>query len=226
MALVKAEIIVKHKSQTDENRKFTVLFNPEEYTINKDNNFASMTIPGLSSPLLQFVNGNLTTLEMELLFDTYDTNKIEKQDVRDITNRFIALMDIDQDLHAPPVLTFSWATLQFDCVLVRASQKFIMFQNDGKPVRARINATFNEYIDPENEAKKVNRQTSDFTKVHLVTQGETLCGLAARFYKNPLNWRPLAIANNLDDPRDLEVKKTIRIPSLPFIDPQSGEVMK
>ena len=41
---------------------FEVSFNPEEYTLSRDNNFAAQAIPGLSSPLLQFVNGNVRTL--------------------------------------------------------------------------------------------------------------------------------------------------------------------
>lgn len=227
MALVKAKIIVEHSKE-----EFDVLFNPEEYTVNKDNNFASLAIPGLSSPLLQFVHGNLSTLEMELLFDTYDTCSTEKQDVREITDRFMKLMEIDPELHAPPVLQFSWASFSFSarfpqvrCVLARASQKFIMFWNDGRPVRARITATFNEYVDPDRESKKVKRQTADFTKVHIVTKGETLSGIAARFYKNSQTWRPIAIANNLDDPLVLTPGQTLRIPSLPFTDPKSGEVI-
>lgn len=50
------------------------MFNPEEYTINKDNNFAAQNVPGLSGPILQFVHGNMRTLEMELFFDTYEKN--------------------------------------------------------------------------------------------------------------------------------------------------------
>src|SRR5262245_59257585 len=72
---------------------FEVLYNPEEYTLSKDNNFASQTIPGLSSPLLQFVNGNLRTLEMELFFDTYDTPSLTKVDVRTETNKVVRLLD-------------------------------------------------------------------------------------------------------------------------------------
>ena len=229
MALVKAKIIVEHPREEfvkAPRQEFTVLFNPEEYTINKDNNYASMAIPGLSSPLLQFVHGNLGTLEMELLFDTYDTNTLEKQDVREITSKFMKLMDIDPKLHAPPVLLFSWATLQFRGVLARASQKFILFWHDGRPVRARISATFNEYVDPEEEARRVGRQTADYTKVHTVLQGETLSGIATGYYKNPQTWRPIALANNLDDPRRLTPGQKLRIPALPFTDPESGEVMR
>lgn len=221
MPLVKAQIIVEHTGE-----KIPVLFNPEEYTINKDNNFVAQAIPGLSAPLLQFVNGNQRTLEMELFFDTYDTSAVTKRDVRELTNRVVRLMDIDSNLHAPPVLQFSWASLQFRCVLARASQKFILFTEDGSPVRARLTVTFNEYVDTVREAKQVNRQTADFTKIHVVTQDETLSGIAGRLYGNPQVWRPIAIASGIDDPRSLRVGQQLQVPSLPFTDPESGEVMR
>ena len=126
MTLVKAQITIEHTGE-----KFDVFFNPEEYTINKDNNFASQAIPGLSGPLLQFVNGNMRTLEMELFFDTWDTPELQKRDVRELTNKITGLLTIDSDLHAPPVLLVSSSSLEFRCVLARASKKFIMFVNDG-----------------------------------------------------------------------------------------------
>jgi hypothetical protein len=68
------------------------MFNPEEYTLSRDNNFASQAIPGLSSPLLQFVHGNLRTLEMELFFDTFE----QRRDVREVTQPVVGLLDIDR----------------------------------------------------------------------------------------------------------------------------------
>lgn len=220
MALVKVQITVKHTGEVVQ-----ALFNPEEYTINKDNNFASQNVPGLSGPLLQFVNGNMRTLEMELFFDTWDSPDVQKRDVRDLTNRVVNLMQIDPDLHAPPILRVSWASLQLDCVLARVSQKFILFADNGAPVRARLTVTFNEFIDAEREAKEVNRQTADFSKIHVVTVGETLSGIAGTFYENPQMWRPIAIANEIADPRDIVAGESLRIPTLPFIDPETGEVL-
>jgi LysM repeat protein len=221
MGLAKIKIMVEHTGES-----FNVLFNPEEYTINKDNNFASQAIPGLSGPLLQFVHGNMRTLEMELLFDTYDTDSFSKQDVRDLTNRVVNLTAIDPELHAPPILRVSWASLQFRCVLARVSQKFILFADDGKPVRARLNVTFNEFIDAEREAKEISRQTANFSKIHIVTQGETISLIAAKHYDNAQVWRPIAIMNDLVDPRDLFPGQSLRIPALPFIDPETGEVLR
>lgn len=215
MALAKARITVEHTG-----RQIEVMFNPEEYSLNKDNNFASQTIPGLSSPILQFVHGNLRTLEMELFFDTTD----RRTDVRDETQKITDLLKIDSELHAPPVLRVAWGSLQLRCVLTRASQKFVKFLEDGRPTRARINVSFSEFVDPEREAKETNRQTADFSKVHLIQRGDTLSGLAFRFYDDPALWRPIAIANSIDDPRQLEIGREIVVPALPFTDPATGEV--
>src|ERR1700754_657290 len=192
MPLTKLLITVEHSGE-----KIEVMFNPEEYTVNKDNNFASQAILGLSSPLLQFVNVNLLTLEMELLFDTSE----KRQDVRDETNKIVNLLAIDSELHAPPILIVSWASLQLRCVLARVGQKYTMFADDGRPIRARLTVSFQEKVEAEREAKEVNRQTADFSKVHVVKLGETLSGIAARYYNNPETWRPIAIANRIADPR-------------------------
>ncbi len=220
MALAKVKITIESTGES-----FNALFNPEEYTINKDNNFASQAIPGLSGPILQFVHGNMRTLEMELLFDTWDTPSLPKRDVREETNKLVQLLAIDPQLHAPPVVRVSWASLQFRGVLARASQKFILFMDDGTPVRARVTCTFNEFIDPEREAKEINRQTADFTKVHVVAEGETLSGIAGKLYENPQLWRPIAIQNGIDDPRSIVVGQSLLIPALPFIDPETREVV-
>jgi LysM repeat protein len=219
MGLSKLQITVEHTGE-----RLSVLFNPEEYTINQDNNFASQAVPGLSGPLLQFVHGNLRTLETELFFDSFDSPTLPKRDVREDMGRITRLMAIDSELHAPPVLRLAWASLQFRCVLARATQRFIMFAEDGTPVRARITVTFNEFIDADREAKEVNRQTADFTKVHVVVEGETITSIATRAYGDPQAWRPIAIANGLDRPRSLQVGQKLSIPSLPFIDPSSEVV--
>jgi hypothetical protein len=217
MALAKAKILIEATGE-----QFEVKFNPEEYEISKDNNFAAQNVPGLSGPLLQFVHGNMRTLTMELFFDTYEQNR----DVREDTSRITDLLKINRDLHAPPIIQISWASLQFRAVLARAGQKFILFFSDGRPARARINCTFNEFIDPEREAKEVDRQTANFSKTHLVVEGETLSDIAGRLYSDPQMWRPIAIANDVGNPRALEAGRSLLVPSLPFFDPETGEMLQ
>ena len=210
--------------------RIPVMFNPEEYTLNKDNNFAQAAIPGLSAPLIQFVNGNLQTLEMELFLDTYEVHKEGSrqlnsagEDVRGLTRRITDLMQIDSTTHAPPVLLFTWASLSFTCVLARASQRFIMFRPDGIPVRARLQVTFNEFRNTEMEAKEVKRESPDHTKTYEVTDGDTLSSIAGRLLNDPTLWRAIAIRNRIDDPRNLTAGTRLMLPRLPFRDPESGQ---
>jgi nucleoid-associated protein YgaU len=208
-----------------------VLFNPADYTLAKDINYAQSAIPGLSAPLLQFVNGNMQTLDMELFLDTYEEHSVNGkvlnqrgQDVRELARRVTDLMNIMPSTHAPPVLLFTWASLSFTCVLAKVSQKFVMFLPDGKPVRARLTVTFNEYRNIDLEAKEIKRETADYTKRYVVGEGETLSGIAGRLYGDARLWRPLALANRIENPRVLPVGLALRVPQLPYRDPDSGRL--
>jgi nucleoid-associated protein YgaU len=223
MGLIKAEI-----ANTVTGARIPVLFNPEEYTFQKDNLFAQAGVPGLSAPVLQFVHGNAETLEMELFLDTYESGG----DVRPLARRVTDLMNIDATTHAPPVLQFIWGPdskftdYSFTCVLLKVSQRYIMFRPDGTPVRARLQVTFQEYMNDELEAKELKRETTDYSRLYVVGQGETLSSIATQVYQNPALWRPIALTNRIANPRVLAVGQRLLIPQLPYRDPETGEVMQ
>jgi len=213
----------------DTGDRVDVLFNPNEYSLNKDNNFAQAAVPGLSTPLLQFVHGNLRTLEMELAFDSLEEHRqgsrvvsAARSDVRELTHRVVDLMAINPETHAPPVVLFNWGGLTFTGVLSRVNQRFTMFLETGVPVRARLQVTFQEWKSALQEAKEVRRQTADYTRTYRMAQGETLSQVAGLFYRDPALWRPIAIANQIDDPRRPPTAVLLTIPRLPYRDPDSG----
>jgi nucleoid-associated protein YgaU len=213
--------------------RIPVLFNPEEYSLKREINYAQAAVPGLSAPILQFVNGNLQTLDMELMLDSYErhteggrTLADAHSDVRVQTRKITTLMDIDRTTHAPPVLLFTWASLTFTCVLARATQQFLVFLPDGTPVRARLQVTFNEFRNADLEAKEIKRETADYSKLHVVLQGETLSSIAAAVYGDPTLWRPIAIRNDVDVPAAIAVGERLVVPSLPYRDAATGEVFQ
>jgi nucleoid-associated protein YgaU len=208
-----------------------VMFNPTDYTLNQEVSYAQSVIPGLSGPVLQFISGNMRTLEMELFLDTNEQHKVgnriinkAQDDVRKLTQQITGLMCIQPSTHAPPVLLFTWASLSFTCVLARAVQRFIMFLPDGTPVRARLQVGFNEFRNVDLEAKEVKRETADYSKIYVVNQGETLSGIAAATYGDPTVWRVIALANAIDQPRALWPGQQLLLPKLPYRDPDSGTV--
>jgi hypothetical protein len=211
-----------------------VFFNPEEYTQTKDINYAHAGVPGLNSPILQFVHGNTQTLEMELFLDTYEAHNDGntllnrgREDVRIFTRRITDLMIVNPETHAPPVVLFMWPpSLSFECVVTRVSQRFIMFLPDGTPVRARLQVAFSEYQNPELAAQRQKNQTADYSKVHVAGEGETLASVAAVVYRDPALWRPIALVNGIDHPRRLTPGQKLLIPRLPYRNPETGEVMQ
>jgi len=89
------------------------LFNPNQYGLDASNEFAETAVPGLDSPLLQYVRGGSRMLSMELFFDTYE----QRTDVRRHTDRIYKLLAIEPTTHAPPICTFTWGRFSFRCVV-------------------------------------------------------------------------------------------------------------
>ena len=197
MALEKALV-----TNTASGERIPVMFNPGEYTLQQEVNYARAAIPGLSAPLVQFVHGNQQTLSMELFLDTHEEHREGDRvinragdDVRVLCRKITDLMKIDPALHAPPVLLFTWGSLSFTCVMASVTQKFILFLPTGIPVRARLEVKLAEFLNSELEAREVKRETADYSKLYVVGEGDTLSAIAGRVYQDPALWRPIAIRN-------------------------------
>jgi Contractile injection system tube protein/LysM domain len=200
------------------------LFNPKELNVEKSNHFAEVNIPGLSSPIFQFVRGNARSVTMDLFFDTYEqgtdvrlfTDVITGWDAgsmfSNLPNEAKGLMDIDSDLHAPPICIFIWGAFIFQCIIEKVSKRFTMFLPEGIPVRATLNITLKEYREVEVQVKEMNTQSSDLTKSWVVTQGDSLWAIAAKEYGNPEDWRLIAKKNNIENPRILNPGQRLIIP--------------
>jgi len=200
------------------------LFNPKEFNVEKSNQFAEVNIPGLSSSILQFVRGNSRTITLDLFFDTYE----KRTDVRMFTDQITGwdagitysrladrpkgLMDIDSELHAPPICLFIWGAFVFQCIIERVSKRFTMFLPDGIPVRATLTVTLKEYREVDIQVKEIDQHSADLTKRHLLTAGESLWSLAAAEYGDPEDWRLLAEANDIDNPRLLHPGMELSVP--------------
>lgn len=196
--------------EVDEDREISCEFNPNEVTVDKSATYAEQEIPGLDAPIQQFVSGNAETLSIELFFDTYEAG----EDVREQTDEINRLLMIDGDRHAPPVVKFAWGRISFTSLVESANTTYTMFASDGTPVRARIDVRFREYTPPEEQLQGEPRHSADRESVHRVTQDETLPTIANETYGSPTEWREIAAANDIVNPRRLEPGTELKIPPL------------
>ena len=213
MALEKATIEVLDGRRAGQ--RITVLFNPSEYTIERANTFKASAIPGLSGPLLHFINGEADVLSMELFLDDYTDppkggGKTVKQRVDDIAG----LLEIDAELHAPPHVQFVWGQLSFKAIFEKLSRKITLFRPDGTPARATLNVSFKEYKTLPEFVNEPRRQSADKSKRRVIVGSDQLWLMAAREYGDPALWRAIAERNDLDDPRDIEPTQWVMVPPL------------
>src|ERR1700736_6528316 len=86
-----------------------VQFNPTEFILSKGVQIAEITLPGLDTPILQFVRGQTETLTLDLFFDTTDQGTGDNAvSVTTRTDKFYQLIKIDNNTHAPPICHFTW----------------------------------------------------------------------------------------------------------------------
>jgi len=87
-----------------------VQYNPTEYTFEKQNQIAEIQIPGLDSPLQQFVRGQTEKLTLDLFFDTTEQGMgAGATSVTTETDKIYQLIKIEPTRHAPPILEFVWS---------------------------------------------------------------------------------------------------------------------
>ncbi len=124
-----------------------VQFNPNDITLRKRANFAEIALPGLDTPLLQYVRGGAETLQVELFCDTTKGGTgAGAQDVRAFTEPLHQLVKRQPETQAPPRIRFSWGQgLNFKAVVTDVEQSFTMFSSDGVPLRATVRLTLKEF---------------------------------------------------------------------------------
>jgi hypothetical protein len=205
--------------------KIQVLFNPESYSVSKSVTWGPPESGGgskknqrkVNAPTLTFGGGGSRQLTLELFFDV-TLAEVAIEDVREETNKIVALTRIQEGETQPRVCEISWGKAPVDSdfpfrgVISSLTQKFTLFRSDGKPLRANLNITFVEFLDPELDQRKTDPELATV----LVKRGDTLSSISAQMYQDPTRWRVIAEANNLADPRNLSslIGQTLKIPKL------------
>lgn len=143
-------------------------------------------------------------------------------DVRKYTRPIVQLTEARGDLgkmERPPICQLLWGKLGgaqpkegfFQGVLKSVTQTFSRFLPDGTPIRATLSCEFEEWEDPQRQAKAKN-PTDD--PIRVVKRGETLSSIATAEYGDPVLWRVIADENRLNHPRQLVPGQRLTVPPL------------
>jgi hypothetical protein len=228
MELTKLKILVEKNFPTFQlDKPIEVLFNPNQIKLSK----TGWRTGSNGNPI---PSDTPATLSMTLFFDTSLINaksrtfdptlvtpvKVRKApDVRKYTKEIYQLTQNRSELAAsgeprPPVCRLVWGLREavfFQGVLVSLTKNFTRFLEDGTPIRATLECSFQAWEAPETEQRAKNPIDDP---IHIVKRGETLSSIAAQEYNDPSLWRVIAITNRLSNPRAILPGQLLTIPPL------------
>ena len=193
-------------------------FNPNSYTVSKSVVWAPSTVATAdakaNAPILSFGGGEARQLELELFFDTTEKPDGPERDVRVQTDQLAKLTRISPKKGRPLTCTVNWGggnkkyDFPFPGVITKLAQQFVLFDQDGRPLRARLNVTFTEFLNRQDD----QRETDPETTTRIVRRGDSLASIAADVYGDPAAWRVIALANGIEDPFVVPAGSTLTLP--------------
>lgn len=212
MALSKA-YITAHREGGDD--KITVVFNPTEYDCKRNARYTNVKAPGQNGAEVNYLGTDNADLSLSLTIDGFAAadSFTEPEDISSRVSALMSLAEADPKLHAPPKCTFTWGSFSFYGLVISVSAKHTMFTEEGAPVRATVSLTMKSQPGAAG-AKASPRESPDRTKRRVLTQDTGLFRLAWDNYADAGEWRHIAEANDIRNPRRLETGAALIIPAL------------
>lgn len=202
------------------------LFNPQSYTISKENAYAIRTVPGASLGRPQFTGGRPRALSLELLLDV-TLSRPARPSVRPITDQLFKMMEIAPGGgkgtgSAPPTVTFRWGAVEtFKAVPTRLEVQYVLFKPDGEPARAWVRLELLQAAAADSrsgvskpKAQNPTTRADGRGRRHVVRQGDTLPSIAYDEYGDATAWRRIAETNGIDDPLAVAPGTALTVPLL------------
>ncbi len=212
------------KFKKDDANYFEALINPEDYTLNYKVKYdCQPDAMGGEGKQQKFVGVAPEELSFKFLFD--DTGIIDG-DLRNILKKPNSgvLEDVNKlrdllvkyygDSHQNKSLVLVWGSMIFQGRVVDLSIEYKLFNANGEPIRAIVNARFIGSIDENKAAAKARKSSPDLTHVLRVKAGDTLPLLCKKIYGHPKYYLQVAAANGLGNFRQLQPGMDIVFPPI------------
>jgi hypothetical protein len=206
--------------------KFVAMFNPENYTKNYKITYTEPKTSGGTGGVNKFTNVQPQKYTFDFLIDGTGVSSgsliampfvsATVKDVQKEIDKFLKIAGkLDGSIHRPRYLIITWGSLLIRCVLIDAAISYTLFDPDGKPLRAKIKATFTEDDSEYLIESAANKTSPDLTHVRTVNEGDTLPIMTFKIYGDARYYIKVAQFNNLNNFRNLKVGDQVYFPSLP-----------
>jgi len=204
---------------------FKVLYNPNTYFIEYKNELDNSAPANAADSVGQFKSSRGKELKLDLLWDatsaSYSGNSAFQSDIqRDKTvhkviEKFLdTCFKIKDDTHQPNYLKIHWGELTFQGMLTAVKVTYTLFDNTGKPLRAKTDCTFTSYTSLVEQSNELQRNSPDLTHYRNVEGNSPLPLMTYNIYKTDRYYLEVARANKLNNFRKLQQGQRISFPPI------------
>jgi hypothetical protein len=193
---------------------YTLQLNPETYKHTHTSSYEKEKATDTAGVSTKFVIMDPQTLSFEFYLDATGVVPGVTNLADDIARFKKLVYSYDGDIHSPHYLTVSWADVAFRCRLTSLDIEYTLFKPSGSPLRAKLSVSFEEYLSPDEIAKRSKKSSPDLSHVRVVGAGDTLPLMCFRIYGDSGHYPWVAQHNGLDHFRRLDVGSRLMFPPL------------
>lgn len=196
----------------DKSKRFVAPINPETYSKNFKIELEKKRAHGRSGTDPRYVSTEPEELKLEFILDGTKTMEGYVEEYKNLTvekqlNKFLnCAYNMDGEIHRPRFLNIVWGKdyLNFHCVLSSVEINHTLFDNEGKPLRLKLNATFLNYKRSEEQVMEQRKSSPDLTHHFKVKQEDRLDLLTYQVYNDPRYLLQIGRINDLNSIRRIQ----------------------
>lgn len=111
---------------------------------------------------------------------------------------------MEGEIHKPKYLMLIWGAFYvFHCVLSNIDVQYTLFDQEGSPIRAKINATFIQYKEDEIRVREEQKSSPDLTHYRIAGSEDDLPLMTYQVYADKRFYPQVAKANGMTSFRNL-----------------------
>lgn len=205
------------KKMTDHKGRspFTIPVNPESFSQKFEIKLEQNQGTGNQGGSPKYAATPPEELKMDFILDNTNTiegNILQNTPIPDQVHMLLdTVYNMEGKMHRPPYLKVVWNEqaifgtnkTSFDCQLKSLDIQYVLFNNKGEPLRAKISAVFSGFIEDEKRVFTEGKSSPDLTHVRTITPADRFWLMTNEIYGETSPLLQVTQANNLTTFRHL-----------------------
>lgn len=200
------------------------MFNPSSYSMSYGNKYRAAADTSGKKPEQEVAERGNDQLNLEFVFDGTGVAALGFETLLSVGSKSVTEQvyeisslgfDLEPESHTTRFLILEWGdSLFFQCRLSNMEVSYTLFDSAGRPLRAKVNATFVQSKPPWETERENESHSADISRYRMVKMEDTFLQMTKDVYGSYDYCAAAARANDLDQFRRVKPGTTLIFPPL------------